>query len=445
MKKIAFLLCSLFLPSVPALSQQPPTLFSEVVDRADLSPVQERRLALLTPQVKEGTLRIVRANADAPFADSLRLGVEGSEVVLRTQSMERRSEREFSWSGADRPPQAEDALAGTRAVLVSQDGEMFGTVHKGKTILELRPLGSGLHVLFERDFAKLPPEHPNGTEGGHPSFKKPTPPPTPHQADAAPSRRVDVSPATAVPCSPIDVLVVYTVAVAKRVGTPSLLVSLAEKETNTSYANSGIRSRIRVVHSYQTTYKETGNVETDLAAFRNKGDGVMDEVHALRDLYAADVAVLLVDSADFCGLAADIYAEAANAFALVKAECATGYYSFGHEIGHLQGARHNPEMDPTNEPYPYCHGYLDAAHKVRTVMAYNCVGGDCVRVDYWAGPSIKYEGRPMGAAGLHEDARLLDETSCRVAGFRSAQHAPPSLLVVPPPPATQAPGGGAER
>ena len=71
----------------------------------------------------------------------------------------------------------------------------------------------------------------------------------------------------------------------------------------------------------------------------------------------ADVAVLVVTNNAYCGLASGIGSTAPTAFAEVYWDCATGYYSFGHEVGHLQSARHNPKNDPTNTPYAWGHGY----------------------------------------------------------------------------------------
>jgi peptidyl-Asp metalloendopeptidase len=46
------------------------------------------------------------------------------------------------------------------------------------------------------------------------------------------------------------------------------------------------------------------------------------KVHLLRDRYGADVAVLIVDDAAGCGLSTRVYADAADAFAVVHHECA---------------------------------------------------------------------------------------------------------------------------
>ena len=81
--------------------------------------------------------------------------------------------------------------------------------------------------------------------------------------------------------------------------------------------------------------------------FADKGDGYMEEVHALRDKYKADVAVLFVHDPMGCGLATRVAAEADEAFAVVHHECATSMYSLAHEIGHIIGARHDYALDST--------------------------------------------------------------------------------------------------
>jgi hypothetical protein len=149
----------------------------------------------------------------------------------------------------------------------------------------------------------------------------------------------------------------------------------------------------------------------------------MDEVHTHRDTYKADVCVLIIDNPSACGLASAIMATEASAFCAVHWDCATGYYSFAHEIGHLQGARHNPEVDPNTSPFPYGHGYLYIPDGWRTIMAYNhssCPGGYCTRVQYWSNPGIIYppSGVPTGTAATHDNARVLDETAFTVANFR---------------------------
>ena len=43
---------------------------------------------------------------------------------------------------------------------------------------------------------------------------------------------------------------------------------------------------------------------------------------------------------------------------VVHTRCATGYYSFGHELAHMFGARHNREVENGSTPNTFNYGYL---------------------------------------------------------------------------------------
>ena len=103
---------------------------------------------------------------------------------------------------------------------------------------------------------------------------------------------------------------------------------------------------------------------------------------------------------------------------------ATGYYSFGHEIGHLQSARHDPANDPTNSPYAYGHGYQYPSGGWRTIMAYACSSG-CTRLNYWSNPNRTYNGVPMGTTTRSHNQRVLENTKATVAAFRGGGTPPP--------------------
>ena len=135
-----------------------------------------------------------------------------------------------------------------------------------------------------------------------------------------------------------------------------------------------------------------------------------------RDKGGADLQVLIINKSDYCGLADAILATEETAFAIVHYNCATGYYSFAHELGHLMGARHDEETDPTLPPFPYGHGYRDHM-KWRTIMAYNCPQS-CNRIQYWSNPNVMYGGEPMGIVNRSDNARVLNETATTMASFR---------------------------
>jgi hypothetical protein len=173
-----------------------------------------------------------------------------------------------------------------------------------------------------------------------------------------------------------------------------------------------------VLANYSTTTYATAGMSTDLSRFRGTSDGYMDGIHAVRDSSAADVGMLVANDASACGLASGIGSTAATAFATAYWDCIAGYYSFAHEIGHLQSARHDPATDSSTSPYPYGHGYREPSNAWRTVMAYNCTGAGCPRINYWSNPSVTYGGVPMGTYDKSHNQRVLVETKATVAGFR---------------------------
>ncbi len=244
--------------------------------------------------------------------------------------------------------------------------------------------------------------------------------------DNSPAPKVDANASAAAVSKTIDVMVVYTAAALAGEGSLSALnarIALAITETNQSYANSGIALHIRLVHIQQVVYTETGNLTTDVHRLAATADGFMDNVHALRNLYGADVVTLIVENGGgSCGTADAIKASASTAFDVVQRNaCLTGYYQFGHELGHLQGARHDIYVDPLNTPYAYGHGYVYLPGLWRTIMAYDkkCTdhGVTCTRLQYWSNPSKTHDGVPMGNTPA-QDYLVLNATAATVANFR---------------------------
>jgi hypothetical protein len=216
----------------------------------------------------------------------------------------------------------------------------------------------------------------------------------------------------------ITVLVAYTKAAASHYSNIETdLIALAIEDANQSFRSSGIgQVRLELVHAYETDYVESGSHFDHVFRFADKGDGYMDEVHALRDQYKADVAVLIVHDPQGCGLAAQVVAPADRAFAVVHHECAATSYSLAHEIGHLIGARHDLALDDDMKPFPYGHGYVDGT-KWRTMMSYKESCDGCPRVPVWSNPAIKIRGEPAGDAKSN-NARVIAEQAARVAAFR---------------------------
>ena len=172
------------------------------------------------------------------------------------------------------------------------------------------------------------------------------------------------------------------------------MINGAVAVANSTYVNSKVNINLKLVQTVRVNYIESTTHAVDLDRFRMNGDGFMDNVHTLRNQSKADVCVLLIDNSQFCGLAAAILAKPDTAFAVVHYDCAVGNLSFAHEIGHLQGARHDLGVDPTIDPaYPWNHGYLIPGTDGRTVMAYPAASNPN-RIPNWSNPDVKYKGVP---------------------------------------------------
>ena len=97
-------------------------------------------------------------------------------------------------------------------------------------------------------------------------------------------------------------------------------------------------------------------------------------------------------------------------------------HTFAHEIGHIQGASHNPEeyTNTQERPYSYGHGLCNAAKNWRTVMSYN-TGERCKpRIQHFSTPLVLYQGTATGDHQLRNVARVINETAVHVANFRQA-------------------------
>lgn len=227
----------------------------------------------------------------------------------------------------------------------------------------------------------------------------------------------------------IDILIAYTDDARAAAGSTAAMKALiltALNESNTGYANSSVTPRLRLVHVEEYSYTETGVMNTDLTRFRTIGDGFFDSVHTLRNTYGADMLGLIVaNGGAYCGLASTIMASATTAFQVTDNGCATGYYSFAHEFGHLQGARHDTYVDSSNTPYSYGHGYVHTGandyNRWRTIMAYNdkcsSLGYSCTRINYWSNPAKTYHGAAAGTAST-KNYQVLNNTAFTVANFR---------------------------
>lgn len=311
-------------------------------------------------------------------------------------------------------------------ILTLLDGVMAGTVTRGNENYTIRFVGEDIYEIAQADHSKF-------AECKEPATSNPLPEEGQPGFTAIAEGRPELVSSDADTGSTLDVMVVYTPTTRTAAGGTTAInatINQAVAETNAGYANSQINPRIRLVYTAEVSYSEKGfNWDRTITRLAGKTDGYMDNVHTLRDTYKADMVVMIVEDGAWCGLANAIMATESGAFALVSRTCATGYYSFGHEMGHLQGARHDRYVDSTeNSPYADNHGYAYVSGRWRTVMAYNnactAAGVSCTRINYWSNPGVLYGGVATGVAGGTgvgtDNHKCLNTTANTVANFRLA-------------------------
>lgn len=395
---------------------------NELFTTLDVSGPNARALTLdasyqaLAGSPATGSLQVVRANPDLVQlkTESLDLNLEpGFTVRAHRVKSYVANTGSLIWHGvledfgvADVPFSADTVRFDpmNTITMVKSGKTLTANVHYNGEWYKIRPLRTGGHAIVAVNYAAMPPDHPEE------DYKQ-----IYHNSKPMPVREVTDK---AVGDTVIRIMVHYTSSAATASGNISALIDLAVAETNIGYDNSGVLIDMVLAHKSQVTYTQSGSFSTDLSRYRGTSDGYMDSVHTTRNSVTADVALLVINNSSSCGLASGIGSTASTAFADAHWDCITGYYSFGHEIGHLQSARHDPANDPTNSPYAYGHGYqYNSSPKWRTIMAYACTGG-CPRLNYWSNPTKLYNGQPMGTTTRSDNARVLNLTRGTVAAFR---------------------------
>ncbi len=394
-------LCGLLLCAASNLSAQQNDFFS-YLDERDVTLSQEgrQRLDSLKARATSISVRLIQFQNLAGLNSQLSLRIPlpnaATLTAMRTRIRQPEASKPF-WSGV-----LQDGK--NPAFFSVVEGGVTGMIHLDQAIFAVEPLEAGYHVLIELDQSKFGPDDPPEANLQN----------QPHQnkdANLTKPNREESSMSTA----NIDLLVAYTPAVASASGNIASLIAACEQSANETLENSDVDARVSVVHSVQVSYTESGSTNTDVTRLQGTSDGYMDNVHALRDFYGADIVVLLIANADYLGQAYRIQANASEAFCVVVDDAAVGNYTFAHEIGHLIGGRHDNDGAGTYE-----HGYRYAPAYWRTVMAIPLQTPEPVlRIPYWSNPDQTYGGVAMGTTSTNDNARKWDERASTVAGFKS--------------------------
>ena len=320
---------------------------------------------------------------------------DGKEFTAERRQIERRGPDDLTWRGTIRSKVDGDVI------ITYRNGFYSGLIYSPDAVFEIIPRGDG-HLLVQLDQSKFPEcgGGIKGDEGGG--------------AAARPSENivgVDSS-------DRIDVMVVYTTATKNFLGgDPQAQVhaQAAIDATNTAYLNSKIRQRVRLVHSQEFVYTESGSSSTDLSNLRTNA-----MIQALRDTHKADLVAEISEVTGVCGigyLMGGMGGNQSNGFTVTARSCAVGNLSFAHELGHNMGSHHNPENGGTPTfPYGFGH-YVNGSY--RTVMSYvnPCTSG-CTRVAYFSNPNVIFNNAPTGVNNVRDNARSIDNTADVITAYR---------------------------
>jgi hypothetical protein len=362
-------------------------------------------------------------------------------VTAVRDRIEKRSESRYTWFGQV------PGRGYTSVILTVENGDMAGYISINGKVYQVRPLGNEIHVVSELNPCAFCHYEPNDVV---------TPPDLYPDSNTVPGAQYDAAQELQFDDgSTIDVMVVYTDDVARASGNIGAEIQLAIDQANQTYENSGIYQRLRLVHTAEVNYEETGNSNIDLSAITDCYDGKIDEVCTWRDTYRADiVSFLVLHMADWCGMGWGPWdlsgspVSSSYAFSVVKRECATDNYSFVHELGHNMGAGHDVHAPSHSGSFPYSHGYtwdawLGVDHfAYMSIMAYPnwCLDHweiySCPRIGYWSNPNISFrvcaepfgwpctDYYPFGYEDTVDNHRTLNETAYEVANFKQSNLPP---------------------
>jgi hypothetical protein len=323
-----------------------------------------------------------------------------------------------SWVG-----QFEGVTGGT-VVMSRRKGVVTGIIDDGENLYELIPGRSGHSLLFQVDQSRLPPMAPPFLS-----------------ADLDTSGAEATGPASTAAAGNVqDIMLVYTAAVVSSYGSVAITESAlldAVIATNQAYVDSQADIQLNVVHLAEVSYTETGDMGVTLSRLRTNNDSHMDEVHAWRDAYGADLVAMISMDTNYCGIAYIMSSDSSGfapwAFSVTKKSCLSNS-TLDHEIGHNQGICHNREETGCTTP-AYTYGYGLCGPSFRTIMSYSSPCGTS-RIRNFSNPNVFVSGQPTGIdhnvdpANSADGARTMNNTADTIAAFRQGATTPP-----------QAPGG----
>ncbi len=377
----------------------------------ELTGVMKTQSSISIAAVREQEIRINFGEIDFDSVKQLKFplldGRSYQAVRNEREGFERLADDEFTWRGKII---AENDFSGD-VVFSVKDKALSALIYSPSAVYEIVPQADFKHLLVQLDQNRFP------SCGGAIPVDGPANEDDESLAPGKSSMLADDG-------SQIDVLITYTALLRQALGGTAQAQAFAQQaiaSANTAYQNSDIAMRLRLVGTLEVSYDEAaGTLSAALPWSRSD-----PETAATRNIVKADmVSIIIQNASDACGIGYLMTnvgpSFESNAFSAASRSCAVGNLTFAHELGHNQGAHHNPENAGSTPAYPYAYGhYVDASF--RTVMSYvnQCPSG-CSRVPYFSNPAISVNGFPTGIADARDNHRTLNNTALTVAQFRDS-------------------------
>ncbi len=297
----------------------------------------------------------------------------------------------------------------------------------------------GVHVLLDVDYAgssRLACGHEDDLHGlgAHPFEALETDAPD-GSASSSSGSWIESDPVSG---PQADVLVLYTPAALDIEGSEANMRVNASQSLllgNQVLEDSGVPLRLNLVEVQPIDFVESSSASSDLTDL-TEFDNDTDQVHDLRDYYAADFVVTFANMSRAGGVGWRLpgYDNADRAFSLVRVQQSdTTSYTTIHELGHNMGNGHSKtqRVTPYNSNFvPYAAGWqwADSSSSasvgycsVMTYENFNSSGGDeYVRVGHFSNPEINYQGVPTGHVVDGDAARVIREGSLYYVDYRES-------------------------
>ena len=427
-----------------AAQRESATSFASSPDRGELLAYGDARKARSSGAYTWHPVSISEAHAlNAIGTGRLVLNLPNGEALDVTyERHEEQPDGNWTWVG--------NRDDGTKAVLTFGEKAVFGTIMRGENQYRVRTDRAGAWIV-ETD-PHLAAASGGRSEDGNDTLL----PPESRELMAAASGQISSSAATAraVPgkaAQVIDLLVGYSSTIANELGSQSAAVTLMSNlaaTANAAYANSGVNTRLRLVHVMPVTYGDTTANKEALQQLTGYNDttqqpitpnSAFNSLRAARNEYGADLVAFVRSYREpeqaGCGIAWQL---GTPSRAISTADEAFGYavvgngydvgsdnntyfcsdYALAHELGHLMGQAHNREDAIAPGAHTYAYGYRETSPTgFFTIMAYPAADSQ-IEAPFFANPAVNYLGRPVGTATANNVASM-NQTMPVVSMFRA--------------------------